>query len=357
LVFEVYLSSRTFSILTNGTKSARYPVTCGVPQGSVLGPLLFCIYTTPLSHHIASTPVHHHLYADDTQLFISFSPTSFNSKTQSLQQTISAVTNWMSANFLSLNPSKSEFIIIGLPKQLSKLIQPSLSMPGNITLMPVNTVKNLGFLFDCNLNLSNQITALTKSSFYHIRDLRRIRKSLDLKTAKTIATSIIHSKLDYCNSLYLNLPVSQIHRLQLIQNAAARATVNNCLKSDHISPALKSLHWLKVRERIQYKILSLTYNAIQFKQPFYLNSLISIQAPRCTRSSDLVTLKRPSNPSRLKITDRSFQFHTPTLWNSLPPLLRQRSSTNSSYPVIDMSSDLFHSRLKTYLFAKSHPPD
>ena len=229
-------------------------------------------------------------------------------------------------------------------------------MPDNVSLFPVNSARNLGFLFDSNLTLSDQISAVTKSCFYHIRDLRRIRKTLDFKTANTIATSIIHSKLDYCNSLYLNLPACHLNRLQLIQNAAARA-IFNCPKHQSVSPLLKSLHWLKIQERIHYKVLSITYTALQFQQPTYIHSLLSIQPSRNTRSSDFVTLNRPSNPSRLKLTDRSFYFHAPALWNSLPPSLRQLSSANSQYPVIDLSPKLFHSKLKTYLFAKSHPPD
>ena len=159
---------------------------------------------------------------------------------------------------------------------------------------------------------------------------------MDLKTASTIATAIIHSKLDYCNSLYLNLPTTYTHRMQLVQNSAARATTN-CPKFHHITPVLKSLHWLKIQERINYKILSLTYTALQFQQPTYIHSLLTVQPARSTRSSDVITLKRPSNPSRLKITDRSFYYHAPALWNQLPPSLRQHASSNSPYSFIDLS--------------------
>ena len=97
---------------------------------------------------------------------------------------------------------------------------------------------------------------------------------------------------------------------------------------NHITPHLKSLHWLKITQRIQYKILSLTYKSLQFKQPSSILDLLKIQPTHSTRSSAVATLQRPSNPSRLKITDRSFYHQAPALWNSLPQHLRALSSAS-----------------------------
>ena len=99
-------------------------------------------------------------------------------------------------------------------------------------------------------------------------NLRRIRNTLDFKTAKITATTLIHSKVDYSNSLFLNLPRCQLDRLQLILNSAARA-VSKTLRFTHISPVLKSLHWLKIDQRIHYKILSITYKTLQSRKPSY----------------------------------------------------------------------------------------
>ena len=143
-------------------------------------------------------------------------------------------------------------------------------------------------------------------------------------------------------------------------------------KSCHITPILRSLHWLRITERIEYKLLSLTYKVLTTTQPPYLHKLISTQRPRSTRSSSVVTLARPALSSSLKITDRSFRYASPCLWNQLHFSLRKpHSGTSSSIscspipsPITSSSNSplctsitpsLFHSRLKTYLFHFFHP--
>jgi uncharacterized protein involved in tolerance to divalent cations len=356
---QSYLSSRSFSVDVNGNKSSFIQLLYGVPQGSVLGPLLFILYTTPLSSIISRNSVNHKLYADDTQLFLSFSAPNFSQNILLLQDTISEISNWMTSNFLSLNPSKTEFLLIGNPQQLAKIDNPVLTMPSNTTIHPVKSARNLGVIFDCNLSLSDHISYISKTCFGHIRDLRRIRNTLDQTTAQTIATSLIHSKLDYCNSLFLNIKAKQINRLQLILNSAARA-VTKTPKFNHITPQLKSLHWLKIPQRIQYKTLSLTYKALQYNQPSSISNLLSLkQTSYSTRSSACVTLQRPSNPSHNQITNRSFYYEAPALWNELPKSLRSYSSvlpSQNNSPLLSLSSAQFHKQLKTHLFLQSYPP-
>ena len=174
-------------------------------------------------------------------------------------------------------------------------------------------------------------------------------------------------------TLYHNLPKSQITLLQQIQNSLARAVVK-APKSSHITPILWSLHWLKITERIEYKLLSLTYEVLTTTQPSYLHNLITVQPPRSTRSSSLVTLARPSTSTSLRITDCSLQYASSRLWNQLPASLRQPRTniSNSASPsslsgTSSISSihsplsspvtpSLFHPRLKTFLFSKSFTP-
>jgi len=111
----------------------------------------------------------------------------------------------MTTNLLTLNSPKTEFLLIGLSKQLAKIKK-------NSSLTTAHSARNLGFIFDEHLTFSDQISSISKSCYYHIRQLQCIRPYLDTKTASTIATSIVHSKLDYCNSLYHNLPKGPIFK-------------------------------------------------------------------------------------------------------------------------------------------------
>src|SRR5437899_7816098 len=158
------------------------------------------------------------------------------------------------ANFLALNPSKTEFMLFGTPQQLLKLNDVCLSISSDISITPASSVKNLGVVFDKHLSFHEHITKISQACFFHIRDLRRIRPYLTHKTAATIGAALVQSKLDYCNSLFLNLPGCEIDRLQFVQNSRARAICPRA-KYTHETPILKSFHCRKVKARIAYKTI------------------------------------------------------------------------------------------------------
>jgi len=134
------LSSRCFRVKCNNNLSSLHTCLFSVPQGSVLGPLLFVMYTTTLNTLISSMSLNHHLYADDTQLFLSFHPSEFHSIITHLQNVLQQISSWMTANLLTLNSSKPEFLLIGLKQQLSKIHDSSLTT--------THSARNLGFIFD-----------------------------------------------------------------------------------------------------------------------------------------------------------------------------------------------------------------
>ena len=153
-----------------------------------------------------------------------------------------------------------------------------------------------------------RISSVSKSCFSSIRDLLIIRNTHDF----TNATSLIHFKLAYGNSLFLNLSKSQLDRLQFILNSAATA-VSKTANFLHITLVFKSLHCLNSEQRIQCKINSITNKTHQSNKSTYLNDLLNVQCNRYTRSCDTVTLQRPSVCSRLKQTNSSFAHHAPVL--------------------------------------------
>jgi hypothetical protein len=156
--------------------------------------------------------------------------------------------------------------------------------------------------------------------------------------------------------LFLNLPANQLSHLQHVLKSAARA-VTNTQKFHHTTPFLKSLHWHKIFGRIHYKILSTTCKCLLSDKPAYLRNLSTVQSTSTTRSSSVIILKRPHNPSSLKVSSRSFYHSASALWKTLPKEFRQYNSTHSkSQPLLfQLSPPQFHKKLKTHLFTASFP--
>ena len=127
----------------------------------------------------------------------------------------------------------------------------------------------LGVVFDSSLNFRKHISQTCGECFYHIPDLRRIRKSLSLDFAKQIAVALVSSKLDYCNSIFHNMPEKDIARLQRVQNCLARV-VTKAPRFSRSVPILKQLHWLSVKFRIYFKICAITFRTLKDNQPAYL---------------------------------------------------------------------------------------
>jgi hypothetical protein len=341
--FKSYLQNRTQSVSIHGLLSKTANLDCGVPQGSVLGPLLFTLYTVPLGYLLSQHNLGYHLYADDTQLFINFNQSSASSSFDLLSSALSSVKSWMADNKLLLNPTKTEFLLLGTPSQLKKFDSLNTFSFGDTVIQASASTRNLGVVFDSNLTFSNHINAVCRSAHYHIRDLRRVRHLVPPTALVPLANALVSSRLDYCNALLSGISKSNLSRLQRIQNCLARA-ITKTSKYEHIKPVLKELHWLPVEQRIDFKIALLVHKSLHSGQPSYLRSLLTTQdRSYSTRSSDALTLQIPF--ARTSLGKRAFSVAGPRLWNSLPASVRSADSLLT-----------FRSRLKTYLFSVAYPP-
>ena len=167
--FKSYLTGRSQRIKLGNCLSSRSDLSFGVPQGSVLGPLLFTLYTTPLSSPVSGHAIPHHLYADDSQLYVSFSSGDSAAALNGLQSCLASVQSWMSTNKLKLNPDKTEFLLICNERQRSKYLSMFPIELLGVKSYPVNSASNLGVIFDKNFNFLSHISAIYSSCIYHIR--------------------------------------------------------------------------------------------------------------------------------------------------------------------------------------------
>ncbi len=335
--FVSYLKDRTFSVETGKYYSSCAPVLYGVPQGSILGPVLFSLYMLPLYAIFRKHNVSYHCYADDTQCYV---PLHLNdvSSLQCLFDCLRDVKQWMSANFLQLNESKTEVLLFGSSASTEVVASKMGPLSGNLH----SHVRNLGVTFDSALTFEKQINAVVRSCFYQLKNIAKMKSFLTLRDMESVIHAFISSRLDYCNGLYLGVSQSLLSRLQLVQNAAARL-LTGTRKREHISPVLISLHWLPVKYRIHFKSLLFVYKGLHGLAPSYISDLLFYcNASRELRSNSSLQLTVPRTRLKLK-GDRAFSVAAPQLWNNLPSYIRS-APTYADFKFL----------LKTYLFTVAY---
>jgi len=251
----------------------------------------------------------------------------------------------MSSNRLSLNPNKTEIIWLTPSRRKHSIERPDLHISDK-SVPPSTVVRNLGVLVDDTLTLIPHINRLISVSFYYLRQIKTIRRFLSISNARLLTSGLILSRIDYCNSILFALPACHLQRLQTVLNSSARLIFNRS-KFDHATPLLLQLHWLRVPERIKFKVCLLTYKTLHALAPAYLtqfcNPLSAVTGPRAhLRSAAAGNLILPK--FKTKFGTRSFSHSGPALWNSLP--LRLKSA-----PTVGQ----FISMLKTSLFPQSFP--
>uniref|UniRef100_A0A8C8DX31 Reverse transcriptase domain-containing protein n=1 Tax=Oryzias sinensis TaxID=183150 RepID=A0A8C8DX31_9TELE len=335
--FSSYLSGRNFSVMANHQMSQSADLLYGVPQGSVLGPVLFLLYMIPLGRIIQDfSDVSYHLFADDIQLYCSFKPSETH-KLDSLMNCLMQIKQWLCKNSLQLNSEKTETLVVAPDDAIPGIKQHLGSLGQDVK----PSLRNLGVIFDKDMSLEQHSKQLIRNCFFQLRNISKLRKMVSYEDLELLIHAFVSTRLDYCNSLFSCLNKKELSRLQLIQNSAARI-LTRTKRRDHISPILKALHWLPVAYRYQYKILVLTFRALHSQAPPYVCDLIAPYRPsRSLRSADQNLLMVPRTRFRTR-GDRSFQAVAPKLWNELPLSLRSLDSVNS-----------FKSQLKTFYFCKA----
>ncbi len=205
-------------------------------------------------------------------------------------------------------------LIIGPKNPTSNNLEHYLTLDGCSVNSSSSSVRNLGVLFDSKLSFESHVSSICKTAFFHLKNISKLRPMLSMSNAEILIHAFMTSRLDYCNALLGGCSARLINKLQLVQNAAARVLTRT--RKYDISPVLSTLHWLPVKHRLDFKILLMTYKALNGLAPQYLSELLShYSPPRPLRSQNSGRLIIPRISNQLRAADR-FPFSTKTLEQS-----------------------------------------
>ena len=341
--FKSYLCERTTTVKIRSANSPSTTCCTGVPQGSVLGPLLFNIYCLPLAAVIDKHGLSYHMYADDTQLYLDFSPDSESTVHSRIATCVNDIKAWLSDNMLLLNENKTEAITIA--SQNDKTSSRGSIKLGNVSIPMSHSIRDLGVIIDKECTMEKHAAKVCSNANYYLQCIRKIRDCIDRDTCKILVHSLVTSRLDYGNPLLHNAPQKVINRLERVQRSSARLI---CLMGRRqrvsMTEVLHDLHWLPVSARVKYKILVLTFRALRSGTPSYLSDLVvkytSIRSTRLQTNDSADHLVVPLYSGE-RTAGTAFSVVAPKLWNELP------SSVSSIKSV-----DTFKKKLKTHLFSQ-----
>jgi len=257
---------------------------------------------------------------NDMQLLGSTFTSTIQTTINRLQSCTAVIHLWCSSRCLQLNPMKTELIWFGSRANLQKIVTEDLSLliDGNV-IHRVDSVRDLGITLDSKLTLQRHVNKVASLCFYHIRRLKKVCKLLGPSVATTLVFAFVLNRLHYCNAILVGLPKTTIAPLQHAQNAAARlvAQLGYC---DHVSNALRYLHWLPVQQRITYKLCLLMHLVHNERAPAYMADSVTatanISCRTRLRSASSLCYEQPR--TRLKLGERCFAFAGPAAWNRLP---------------------------------------
>ena len=341
--FDSYLRPRSCRVNIGEKYSEDMDLQFSVPQGSCAGPILYLAYASTMKGVIPSD-IQLHGYADDHITKCSFKSNDQKEEKNAiinLENCANNIKKWMDGNRLRMNTTKTDFIMFGNLTQLAKCTTSNLCVNGD-NVKGSEKVKYLGTWLDKQLNLKCHITTKCRTAMYNIHRIKQIRHMLTVEATHKIVLGLVMSHIDYCNGIMYGLPETSIKKLQCVQNIAAKLILKQG-KYDSATEARKTLHWLPIRARIEYKILTLVYKCLEGNAPEYLKELITIHVPirEGLRSNERIKILKVPFTRYKTFAWRSFSISGPTLWNGIPDRLKLIENFN-----------VFKINLKTYLFDK-----
>jgi len=340
--FSSYLCDRLQRVyMSNDLFSDWAEISTGVPQGSVLGPLLFLMYLFDLPT-VISKQSNYHMYADDLQLYSHFSVNEFDMQLNTITTDVVQVIDFCVKHNLTLNVAKTQVIILGSQRYLTKLKNMSISQLSiNNCSIPYSTnVTNLGVVFDATLSWNDHCAAVVKKIFAILAQLRRSFSFMPPRVRKMVVSSLVFPHIDYASVVFTDLSATNNLKLQKAQNAAMRF-ITGTSRYDHITPVYNQLNILKVDQRRSLAVSKLVWKIITTKNPSYLYksyTFTSISNSRCTRSCKNM-LQIPNH--RLVKYNHSFHVCSSQLWNQL----KLYNFLNKSYAIV--SNYIFNCLLKS----------
>ena len=331
--FRSFLTGRTQKVRIGGEFSKIMEVLFGAPQGSVLGPPLFNIYVRGQPLVFKACSFSSCSFADDSNGSRKFSlQFQFNILTNDIPNCMAEISHWMNLMFLKINPDKTEIILFH-PKVLQERVLIKGTFVGDQCIRFSSAVKNVGVWLDEQLNLKKHVNTIISHCYKLLKDIGRVRNIISNEDTEMLVHAVISSRIDYCNSLFFNMPKENVFKLQKVQNAAARL-VRRKRKREPISATLVELHWLNVESRIIFKMILIVFKAV--RGLCSENLKISYKQYNC-RPNDFLMLETRS--VRTVYGTRTFEYAGPRLWNALPLEMRTLESI-----------DTFKKQLKTLLF-------
>jgi hypothetical protein len=267
-LIKSYLCSRTFSVVIDGHTGTQHDLNYGVPQGSILGPLFYLLYTREIETVVQQHGFKVHLYADDCSLYFPYKENENVEAEAKLSLCVNSIKAWMRKSFLKLNGEKTTIMLFQPNGKIVETRSICLKDGGKI-IQAESTVKLLGVILGPSLNFSEFATKKIQTCNFHLSNLRAIKKSLPHNIRILLVTNLICSTMDYCNSLLIGSPKYVTDRLQKTLNDAVRF-IFDVKRREHITPYLYKLHILPVVYRIKFKVCLVAFKIIRGMAPLYL---------------------------------------------------------------------------------------